>query len=114
MKRYDNEGMAALVQQSDHNHAIAQTVDAVAQKIGCSSAQVALNWLRQQDIIPIIGARKLSRLQDNLRCIDFALSPEQMEKLNHNDFFQQEMPRQFMYGGMFDAINNHCYAPTSK
>ncbi len=49
-----------LCNASDRNLAIAKVVDQVAQKIGCSSAQIALNWLRQQDVIPIVGARKVS------------------------------------------------------
>lgn len=114
-KRLDNEGMSAFVQQNDRNLAIAHAVDAVAQEIGCTSAQVALNWLRQQAVIPIVGARKHAQVQDNLNCINFTLSADQLEKLNQisqielgfpHDFLQQEMPRQFIFGGMFAAIDN--------
>ncbi|MDF5721177.1 MAG: aldo/keto reductase [Rhizonema sp. PD37] len=115
-KRLDNEAMSAFVQQNERNLAIARTVDAVAIEIGCSAAQVALNWLRQQGVIPIVGARKHSQVQDNLNCINFNLSAEQIEKLNHvsqielgfpHDFLLQDMPRQFIFGGMYDAIENH-------
>lgn len=67
-------------------------------------------------MIPIVGARKVSQVKDNLDCINFQLSPEQINQLNQvsqielgfpHDFLQQDMPRQFIYGGMFDAINNH-------
>ncbi|MDF5727522.1 MAG: aldo/keto reductase [Rhizonema sp. PD38] len=108
--------MSAFVQQNERNLAIARIVDTVAIEIGCSAAQVALNWLRQQEVIPIVGARKHSQVQDNLNCINFNLSAEQIEKLNHvsqielgfpHDFLQQDMPRQFIFGGMYDAIENH-------
>ena len=41
-------------------------------QIGRSMAQVALAWLRYRSVpvIPIIGARKLSQLQDNLASFD--------------------------------------------
>jgi aryl-alcohol dehydrogenase-like predicted oxidoreductase len=118
-RRLDNEAMSAFVQQNERNLAIAGTVDRVAQQIGCSSAQVALNWLRQQGVIPIIGARKLSQVQNNLDCLNFNLSPEHLEELEQvsqielgfpHDFLRQEMPRQFIYGGMFDSIDNHRFS----
>lgn len=71
-----NEGMSAFVQQNERNLAIAHAVDAVAQEIGCTSAQVSLNWLRQQAVIPIVGARKHAQVQDNLNCINFTLSAD--------------------------------------
>lgn len=118
-RRLDNESMSSFVQQNERNLQIASSVDSVAQEIGCSSAQVALNWLRQQEVIAIIGARKISQVKDNLDCINFSLSKEQVDKLNSvstielgfpHDFFNQEMPRQFVYGGMFDSIDNHRFS----
>lgn len=115
-RRLDNESMSGFVQQNDRNLQIAKAVDQVAQEIGISSAQVALNWLRQQGVIPIIGARKVSQIKDNLDCVNFNLSPEQTEMLNQvsaiemgfpHDFFKQDMVRQFVYGGMFDSIDSH-------
>ncbi len=51
VKRLDNEGMSAFVQQNDCNLAITHTVYEVAAQIGCSSAQVALSWLLHQGTI---------------------------------------------------------------
>ena len=79
--------MSGFVQQNERNLQIAKTVDRVAQEIGISSAQVALNWLRQQGVIPIIGARKVSQIKDNLDCIKFNLSPEQTQMLNQVHFW---------------------------
>ena len=47
-------------------------------------AQVALAWLRHQavPVIPIIGARKVSQLQDNLASLDLELSAEQLKSLD--------------------------------
>ncbi len=45
-------------------------------------AQIAITWLRSRDmpVIPILGARKLSQLQDNLASFDWALSAEQLKR----------------------------------
>jgi aryl-alcohol dehydrogenase-like predicted oxidoreductase len=63
---------------------IAQTVVEIANEIGCSAAQVALAWIRQQSPrhIPIIGARTLEHLKDNLGCLQVTLSEEQLTRLN--------------------------------
>lgn len=117
-KRLDNEGMSAFVQQNERNYAIARAVDEVAAQIGCSSAQVALSWLLHQNTIPIIGARKASQVKDNLDCINVALSDQQLAQLDQvsqielgfpHDFFNQEMPQSFIFGGQFKAIDNHRY-----
>jgi aryl-alcohol dehydrogenase-like predicted oxidoreductase len=63
---------------------IAQTVVDIANQIGCSAAQVALAWIRQQSPrhIPIIGARTLEHLKDNLGCLNITLNHEQLIRLN--------------------------------
>ena len=117
--RLDDESMSGFVDKSDRNLAIAQEVSQVAQSIGCSSAQVALNWLLRQGIIPIVGARKVSHINDNLDCINIELSNEQMSQLNEvsqielgfpHDFFKAEMVRNFVYNGAFEKIEQHRYS----
>jgi aryl-alcohol dehydrogenase-like predicted oxidoreductase len=94
---------------------IVAAVKSVADQVGRSMAQVALSWLRTRSVpvIPIIGARKLSQLQDNLASFDLSLSAEQMKALDEasqielgfpHDFFAKEMVRSFIYGGMRDQI----------
>jgi aryl-alcohol dehydrogenase-like predicted oxidoreductase len=63
---------------------IVAAVKTVAEQIGRSMAQVALAWLRYRPVpvIPIIGARKLSQLQDNLASFDFELSAEHLKSLD--------------------------------
>ena len=72
------------------NILIAQEVSNVAKEVGCSTAQVALKWIRQQNmllaqknkIIPIIGSREESEIKDNLACLESVLSNYQMQRLN--------------------------------
>jgi diketogulonate reductase-like aldo/keto reductase len=78
-------------------------------------AQVALAWLRYRPVpvIPIIGARKLSQLHDNLGSLDLALSPEQVKALDQASqidlgfpyhLYAKENVRAIAYGGMREQI----------
>ena len=55
-----------------------------ADKLNRSPAQVALRWLLQRPGVttPIVGASKMTHLQDNLGASDFELSQDQMNLLN--------------------------------
>lgn len=61
-------GRAGLAQPGERNLAIAAQVVKLAQARGCSPSQVALSWVRQQPgvIIPILGARTVAQLKENL------------------------------------------------
>lgn len=56
----------------------------VADEVGKSPAQVALNWVKDAPGVtaPIIGARSMAQLEDNLGTVGWALSAEQREKLD--------------------------------
>lgn len=95
---------------------IAREADSVADEVGVSSAQVALAWVRQRGTIPIIGARTLAQLQDNLASVEVSLSDAQMERLNSAsaidlghpyNFTDMEMVRDLVTGGMHGRIHNH-------
>jgi aryl-alcohol dehydrogenase-like predicted oxidoreductase len=62
---------------------------------GKSPAQVALNWLLQRPGVtaPIIGARRMDQLDDNLSSSGWALSAESMTLLNE----ASEMPLPYPY-----------------
>lgn len=83
---------------SERNMKIAKTVDAVADELGKSSAQVATNWVRQRgsNVVPIVGARKVSQIQDVLGCLDFTLSAEQVARLDEASKIELGFPREFL------------------
>lgn len=68
---------------------------AVADELGKSPAQVALNWVKDRPGVtaPIIGARKISHLQDNLGSVGWALTEEQRTRLDE----VSEMPGPYPY-----------------
>jgi aryl-alcohol dehydrogenase-like predicted oxidoreductase len=95
---------------------IVATVKKVAEEVGRSTAQVALAWLQHRPVpvIPIIGARKLLQLEDNLASLELKLSDAQVKTLDEasqielgfpHDFFKREMVRTFVYGGTRDLID---------
>jgi aryl-alcohol dehydrogenase-like predicted oxidoreductase len=114
--RQGNEMVRQFMQTDARKDAIAREVVAVARESGHSPAQVALAWLRQrsQPVIPIIGARKLAQVKDNLACVDVKLAPAQIDRLDAvskielgfpHEFLTREMPRSLSSGGMWDKID---------
>jgi aryl-alcohol dehydrogenase-like predicted oxidoreductase len=94
---------------------IVPAVKNVSDETGRSMAQVALAWLRYRSVpvIPIIGARRLSQLQDNLASFDVTLSADQLKTLDEAsrielgfpyDIYAKAMPRAVCYGGLRDQI----------
>jgi aryl-alcohol dehydrogenase-like predicted oxidoreductase len=117
-KRLEHPMVAPLVDIDERKRAISAAAVEVAATIDKTPAQVALTWLRRQPgvVIPIIGARRLSQLKDNLACVEFTLDEKHLQKLNEvsrielgfpHDFFTNEMVQNFAYGGMRDLIDNH-------
>ena len=70
----------------------------VAEEIGRSPSQVAINWARQQPflIIPILGARSKTQLIDNMGCLDFELTPEQLARLSDVSPIDLGFPHSFL------------------
>jgi aryl-alcohol dehydrogenase-like predicted oxidoreductase len=69
---------------TEHTWNVLGELFAIAEELEKSPAQVALNWLLQRPGVtgPIIGASKMSHLEDNLGAAGWALSGEHMDRLN--------------------------------
>src|SRR6202790_1674037 len=113
--RMTNEGMKDFLLEEQHAAPIISAVKSVSEQTGRSMAQVALAWLRHRTVpvIPIIGARKVSQLQDNLASLDLELSAEQLKSLDGasrielgfpQSIYEREMVRGVRYGGMRDRL----------
>lgn len=100
-----NRGGMADVRVNEHNLRIINTLVEVAQETGASPAAIALRWLQHQyrQVIPIIGARKLDQLKDNLSSVQYKLDASQLQRLNEvskidigfpYDFIADESPNQ--------------------
>ncbi len=109
-------GEATRVRQaSEREKATAEVVMQVAAESGHTPSQVAINWVRQQapNIIPILGARRLSQLQDNLGALDFNLSAEQLGRLSEanpvepafpHTFWNEHVRRNLIFGERVDSL----------
>src|SRR5580704_6883528 len=114
--RMTNEGVKAFYPEREQRAALMiSAVKSVSEQTGRSMAQVALAWLRHQTVpvIPIIGARKVSQLQDNLASLDMELSAEQLKSLDGasriepgfpQSIYDREMVRAIRYGGTWDRL----------
>jgi aryl-alcohol dehydrogenase-like predicted oxidoreductase len=109
-KRYDGAG--------ERVNGIAREVLAVAEEHGATAAQVATAWVRQQPwpIVPIVGARSVEQMHENLGVLELELSDEQVERLIETSGFRVGFPREFLesddvrgliFGDTFELIDNH-------
>jgi aryl-alcohol dehydrogenase-like predicted oxidoreductase len=94
---------------------ITKEVIAVAYELGVQPSDIAIKWTMQKDFqcIPIVGATKLSQLEDNLKAIDVTLPAEAIERLNEasaielgfpHDFFNEEAVQKNNFGGFYHQI----------
>ena len=113
--RMSSDMMKVFMPEQQRTDRVVSAVKAVSDQTGRSMAQVALAWLRCRPVpvIPIIGARKLSQLQDNLASFDVSLSAEQVKTLDEASridlgfpyhLYEKESVRAIAYGGMREQI----------
>src|ERR1700693_5049667 len=113
--RMTNEAMKEFLPGEQGAAPIISAVKLVSEQTGRGMAQVALAWLRHRTVpvIPIIGARKVSQLQDNLASFDLELSAEQLKSLDRasrtalgfpQGIYEKEMVRSIRYGGTWDRL----------
>jgi aryl-alcohol dehydrogenase-like predicted oxidoreductase len=102
------------------NLKLAQAVIEVARERGMTPAQVAINWVRQQQeqalIIPILGARSEAHLRENMACLEFELSAEEFQRLSAASPIDLGFPRNFLetdhihgllFGNTYPLVDNH-------
>jgi aryl-alcohol dehydrogenase-like predicted oxidoreductase len=65
-------------------YAVVDVLEAIAGEIGRTVSQVALNWVLRRPTVAtvVVGARNEQQLRDNLGAVAFALTPEQVARLD--------------------------------
>jgi aryl-alcohol dehydrogenase-like predicted oxidoreductase len=102
--------------QSEKDLSLAVELRSVADEVGRTPAQVAINWVRHQPgtIVPILGARRIDQLEDNLACLEFELAPEQWKRLSDaspislgfpRSFLESDGVRELIFGTTYDQID---------
>jgi aryl-alcohol dehydrogenase-like predicted oxidoreductase len=68
-----------------HNRALAQRVEAIAKRKGCTPAQLALAWVLAQgpDVIPIPGTKHKARLLENIGALNVKLSDGDLAEISN-------------------------------
>ena len=113
--RMHSEMMKGFGNTEEGAHPVVHEAVAVGKELGVSASQVALAWLLAQKVptIPIIGARKLAQVEDNLASVNVKLSPEQLARLDKasavpmgfpHDFLSRDSVRNIVFGGLRDRI----------
>ncbi|NJL94342.1 MAG: aldo/keto reductase [Anaerolineae bacterium] len=101
---------------TEQRRAVIAAVKSVAEEVGCSMAQVAINWVRQQQhasMIPILGARTLAHLQDNMQALEWSLSGEHLARLDEASQIELGFPHDFapnnpyIFGATRPLIDDH-------
>ncbi|MDQ3738967.1 MAG: aldo/keto reductase [Actinomycetota bacterium] len=97
----------------ERDRAIARETQAVAEELGVTSPQVALAWLRAQSALihPIVGARRVEQLIDNLGAADVELTDEALARLDAVSALEPAFPtdmindtRGFVYGAAGELV----------
>jgi aryl-alcohol dehydrogenase-like predicted oxidoreductase len=113
--RLSSDMMKGFLPERERADRVVAAVKSVSEQTRRSMAQVALAWLRCRPVpvIPIIGARKLSQLQDNLASLDLTLDANQVRTLDEAsrielgfpyELYAKDLARTFAYGGLRDKI----------
>jgi aryl-alcohol dehydrogenase-like predicted oxidoreductase len=68
----------------NHNLVTVAKLESIAKQKGCTPAQVAIAWVlsRGEDIMPLIGMSRRSRLPENLGAIDIVLTDDDYDELD--------------------------------
>jgi aryl-alcohol dehydrogenase-like predicted oxidoreductase len=81
----------------DRDLGVARVVREVADELSVTPAQVALAWTRERaGVLPIIGARTVDQVRDNLGCTAVTLAPELVTRLESATGFVPGFPADFI------------------
>src|SRR5262249_5127189 len=113
--RMSGDALKSFLPEEKITERVVAAVKSVSEQAGKSMSQVALAWLRTRPVpvIPILGARKLSPLQDNLASFDWERSADQLKLLDEASriapgfpgrIFANPLSRALRFGGIRDRL----------
>jgi aryl-alcohol dehydrogenase-like predicted oxidoreductase len=91
-------------QGTERNWRVLDAVGQIAEQRGKSYPQVALAWLKAQPGVtsPILGARTIEQLEDNLGCLGWELTSEESSLLDRASALEEAYPYQFIQDFAYD------------
>jgi aryl-alcohol dehydrogenase-like predicted oxidoreductase len=81
---------------TDRENVITQAIDAVARDIDESPARVAIAWLRARGVIPVLGARTTTQIEDNLGATHISLNADARSRLDDASAVELGYPHDFL------------------
>ncbi len=83
---------------TERNWNTLNAVGEISEETGKSYAQISLNWLLRHEVVtaPIIGARNMDQLEDNLGATSWELSEEQVARLSEVSDLEDVYPYRFI------------------
>lgn len=92
------DGTSWKANSNEHTYTVLDALQAVAKETGRSASQIGLRWVLEGTAItaPIIGARTLDQLNDNLGAVEFALTDEQRQRLDEASALVLPYPYDFI------------------
>jgi len=100
----ESAGRQQSIARNDNDHAfdVVDVVVKIAEQRNTSPAQVALAWLLSRSGVasPIIGARTLAQLTDNLAALEVKLAPEEIAELDAISKPRVDFPHEFLVGAL--------------
>ncbi|MCB9477742.1 MAG: aldo/keto reductase [Deltaproteobacteria bacterium] len=114
-KRAGNNAFRAA---NKKNMEIVEKLCKIADKIGCTPAQLAMRWVADRPgvTIPLVGARTEAQIKDSLGYLDVTLDPKLAKQLDDvsavelgfpHDFLRNPEIMKVVYGANFDKIDDH-------
>src|SRR5688572_30340900 len=81
--RAQNDGFSKHLYKEDSDFDVVERVSQLAERRGVTNAEVALAWMLHKPAVtaPIIGATKLSHIDDAVRAVELKLSAEEVAAL---------------------------------
>lgn len=97
LKAVQGSGNPAFEKFSERNFRIVDAVVDVARQLDRTPAQVALNWIASRPGVTstLVGATKLSQLEDNLQALSFDIPPELSAGLEEASRPERQFPYLF-------------------
>jgi aryl-alcohol dehydrogenase-like predicted oxidoreductase len=113
--RFSTDMMKQWLPSQARTEKVIEALETVSTQTQRSMSQVALAWLmrRQVPVIPIVGARRVEQLRDNLNSLTLSLTPEHLAMLDAasaiepgfpGSFYQLDMVQHLVHAGMRKRI----------
>ncbi|MFI0898128.1 aldo/keto reductase [Streptomyces sp. NPDC020983] len=99
---------AALGMVTERTLAVADAVKETATEVGCTPAQVALAWTLNAPGVtaPVVGARTVAQLEDNLGALRVGLTPAHLARLDEISAVELGNPHALLAGDHIRAVTS--------